>query len=222
MDFSEVSGRMYKEFLLDLKKEYGDNSEEFTSNLPEWELWEQVYPGLKADKIEKLFFETTTFGLAPIIAVTYEQAQYFVEWRTEAFQKELDKMDKRDRAQFPEEFEFRLPTAAEWSRIRFMTQEKGMLKAVDQKADEYNDEFKLKKNDILLKGSKIQPVFTEKDEKLGMFQLHGNVSEITARKGTAVGGNYTFAKNKVDFYKEIEYEGAQPWLGFRCIFEIIQ
>ncbi|MFT6215230.1 MAG: sulfatase activating formylglycine-generating enzyme [Roseivirga sp.] len=222
MDFSEVSGRMYKAFLLDQKNQYGANSEEFQSNLPDWVLWEQVYSGLKADKIEQLFFETTTFALAPVVAVTYEQAEYFVKWRTEAFKKDLAKMNKRDRALFPEEFEFRLPTAAEWSRIRFMTQEKGMLKAVAQKSAEFNDEFDLKKNKILLKGAKISPVFSGMDEKLGMFQLHGNVSEITARKGTAVGGNWTLSNNEVDFYKEITYEAAQAWLGFRCVFEIIE
>lgn len=222
MDFSEVSGRMYKDFLLDLRKQYGANSEEFRSNLPDWKLWEQVYPGLKSDEIEILFFETSTFALAPVVGVTFDQAEYFAAWRTEAFKNELGKLSKRERELFPKEFEFRLPTAAEWSRIRFMTQSKAMLKAVTGKVNEYNDEFKLKRNDILLKGAKIKPVFSGMDDELGMFHLHGNVSEITSDKGIAVGGNWTLSNNKIDFNKKIEYEGAQAWLGFRCIFEIIE
>lgn len=222
MDFSEVSGRMYKAFLLDLKEQYGAGSEEFLNNLPDWKLWEEAYPGLKAAEISQLFFESTTFALAPIIGVTYEQASTFAEWRTEAFKKELSKMDKRERAYFPIEFEFRLPTPAEWSRIRFMTQEKGMLKAVSSKASDYNKEFKLSKNDLLNEKAKINSVFSTMDDKLGMFHIHDNVSEITSVAGKAMGGNWKKAENKVDFNKQIEYSGAQSWLGFRCIFEIIE
>jgi hypothetical protein len=222
MDFSEVSGQMYKTYLLELKSEYGADSEEFLSNQPNWQHWEEAYPGLKAEEISQLFFESTTFALAPIIGVTYEQARTFAEWRTEAFKKELSKMDKRERAYFPIDFEFRLPTPAEWSRMRFMTQEKGMLKAVSSKASDYNKEFKLSKNDLLNEKAKINSVFSTMDEKLGMSHIHDNVSEMTSEVGKAMGGNWKKAENKVDFNKQIEYTGAQSWLGFRCIFEIIE
>jgi hypothetical protein len=222
MDFSEVSGRMYKTFLLDVKSEYGADSEQFMNSQPDWKLWEEAYPGLKAAEISQLFFESTTFALAPIIGVTYEQAETFAAWRTKAFKKELSKMDKRDRAYFPQDFEFRLPTPAEWSRIRFMTQEKGMLKAVSSKASEYNKEFKLNKNDLLNEKAKIKSVFSKMNEKLGMFHVHDNVSEMTSEAGKAMGGNWKKKDNTADFNKQIEYTGAQSWLGFRCIFEIIE
>jgi hypothetical protein len=222
MDFSEVSGRMYKTYLLELKNEYGADSEQFLTSQPDWKLWEEAYPGLKATEISQLFFESTTFALAPIIGVTYEQAETFTAWRTVAFKKELSKMDKRERAYFPQEFEFRLPTPSEWSRMRFMTQEKGMLKTVSSKASDYNKEFKLNKNDLLHEKAKINSVFSTMDEKLGMFHIHDNVSEMTSEKGKAMGGNWTKKENKVDFNKQVEYTGAQSWLGFRCIFEIIE
>ena len=222
MDFSEVSGRMYKVYLLDLKSEYGADSEQFLSNQPDWKLWEEAYPDLKAEEISQLFFESTTFALAPIIGVTYEQAVTFTKWRTEAFKKELSKMDKDDRAYFPKEFEFRLPTSAEWSRMRFMTQEKRMLKAVSGKSKEYNKEFDLNKNDLLNEKAKIKSVFSKMDEKLGMFHIHDNVSEMTSDEGKAMGGNWKKKGNTADFNKQVEYTGAQSWLGFRCIFDIIE
>lgn len=221
MDISEVSGRMYKAFLLDMKKQHGAGSQEYIANMPNWKLWEELYPGKTSSKISKMFFETSTFALAPVVGVTYAQAVKFTEWRTAAFQKELNKMNKRDRANFPKNFEFRLPTPAEWSRMRFMSQEKGMLKEVERIADEYNKEFKIKRNDLLKSNYKVQSVFSEMDEKLGLFNLHDNVAEMTSDKGVAMGGSWK-SKSNGDFNKKSEYNGAQAWLGFRCVFEILE
>ena len=222
MDMAEVSGRMYKIYLLDLKKEHGVIGVEYTSNLPDWELWEELYPGNTAAEISELFFETTTFALAPMVGVSYDQAVKFTVWRTEAFKKELDNMDKRDRENFPKEFEFRLPTPAEWSRMRFMTQEKGMLKQVDKIADTYEKEFKTSKNDVLNSSSKVHDVFSTMDKKLGLFGLHDNVAEMTSEKGIAMGGSWNNKSTEADFTKKSKYTTPEAWLGFRCIFEIIE
>ena len=130
-------------------------------------------------------------------------------------------MNKRDRAYFPKEFEFRLPTPAEWSRMRFMTQEKGMLKQVEVITDAYNKEFKTKKNGLLNSSNKVQAVFTSMDKNLGLFNIHDNAAEMTSDKGMAMGGSWKNKSNNGDFNKKSEYIGAQAWLGFRCIFEII-
>ncbi len=222
MDMAEVSGRMYKIYLLDLKKEYGATGTEYTANLPDWKLWEQLYPEKTAAEISELFFETTTFALAPMVGVSYDQAVKFAAWRTEAFKKELDSMDERDRADFPKKFEFRLPTPAEWSRMRFMTQEKGMLKQVDKIASAYEKEFKTSKNDVLNSSSKVHDVFSAMDQKLGLFGLHDNVAEMTSEQGIAMGGSWMNKSAQADFTKKSEYSAPQAWLGFRCIFEIIE
>lgn len=222
IDMAEVSGRMYKIYLVDLKTQYGENSVEFTSNLPNWKLWEELYPGKTAAEISELFFGTTTFALAPMVGIGYDQAVKFAAWRTEAFKKELDSMDESERTNFPKKFEFRLPTPAEWSRMRFMTQEKGMLKQVDKIAAAYEKEFKTSKNDILNSSSKVHDIFSSMDRKLGLFGLHDNVAEMTSEKGVAMGGSWKNKSTQADFTKKSEYTGPQAWLGFRCIFEIIE
>ncbi|MGW8122436.1 SUMF1/EgtB/PvdO family nonheme iron enzyme [Roseivirga echinicomitans] len=222
MDITEVSGRMYKIFLLDQLKAHGATSTEFTSNLPNWKLWEELYTQKTASEISELFFETSTFALAPMVGVSYEQAVNFAAWRTEAFRKELDKMDKRDRENFPKEFEFRLPTPAEWSRMRFMTQEKEMLKEVGKIAVTYEKEFKVDRNKLLNSSKKVHYIFANMDKKLGLFGLHDNVAEMTSEKGVAMGGSWNSKSAQADFTKKSEYTAPQAWLGFRCIFEIIE
>ena len=130
-------------------------------------------------------------------------------------------MDKRDRENFPKDFVFRLPTAAEWSRMRFMAQEKGMLKQVEKIASAYNKEFKTNKNDLLNGSYKVEAVFNTMDEKLGLFNIHDNVAEMTEDKGVAMGGSWKNKDSSKDFDLKSEYNGAQAWLGFRCIFEYL-
>ncbi|KYG76566.1 SUMF1/EgtB/PvdO family nonheme iron enzyme [Roseivirga echinicomitans] len=222
MDMSEVSGQMYKVFLLDLKKKHGEKSDEYTSNIPNWEIWKELYPVKTAPEISKLFFETTTFALAPMVGISYDQAVMFAKWRTEAFKKELAGMKEKEREAFPKKFEFRLPTPSEWSRMRFMNQDKGLLKQVSKITDAYKKEFKIDKNDFLNNSTTVHDVFSTMDEKLGLFGLHDNVAEMTSERGVAMGGSWNNKSTETDFMKTSEFTAPQAWLGFRCIFEIIE
>ena len=50
--------------------------------------------------------------------------------------------------------------------------------------------------------------------------LRGNVSEMTALKGTAMGGNWSTTFDESPVYRRFIYQGPSPVLGFRCICEI--
>ena len=89
MDMSEVSGRMYKAFLLDMKKQHGAGSEEYIANMPSWKLWEELYPGKTSSEISRMFFETSTFALAPIVGITYDQAVSFTRMANGSIQERI-------------------------------------------------------------------------------------------------------------------------------------
>ncbi len=222
MDISEVSGLMYKTYLEDLRTTHGDESPEYISKLPDFQKWTAVFPGMTREAIATKFFDTDDFALAPMIAVTYEQAVAFCDWRTEQFKKELSQMSKEDRAQFPKDFRFRLPTAKEWGRIRFMTQTKGMVKNIQKVTAGTTKAYKLKKNTLLNGDSQLAHVYREMDPKLAMYNLFNNVAEMTSEPGIAMGGSWQQGNKAKRFDQKFSYEGAEAWLGFRCIFEIIK
>lgn len=222
MDISEVSGLMYKTFLDDLKSSQDNSTSAYTAMLPDFQKWENLFAGLTKEDIAAKFFETDDFALAPVVAITYEQAVAFCDWRTEQFKKELGQMSEEDRAQFPKDFRFRLPTAKEWARIRFMTQPKGMAKTIQKVTAGTAKAYKLKKNTLLNGNPKLSHIYTEMDGKLAMYNLFNNVAEMTSEKGVAMGGSWQKGNEAKRFDQKFSYDEAQAWLGFRCIFEILK
>lgn len=221
MDISEVSGLMYKTFLEDLKLKHGADSEMYSSNLPDFEKWKALFPGITQKELSVRYFDTDDFALIPIMAISHEQAVSFCDWRTEQFKKELSKMSAADRAQFPKDFRFRLPTAKEWARIRFMKQEKGMIKTIQKITASTTKAYKVKKNALINDNPKLSHVYNQLDDKLAMYNLFNNVAEMTAEKGVAMGGSWQAGNEASKFDKEFSYGSPEAWLGFRCIFEII-
>jgi formylglycine-generating enzyme required for sulfatase activity len=222
MDISEVSGLMYKVFLQDMREQHGIESDEYLSNLPDFRKWESLFPGKTAARLSTQYFDTDDFALAPMMGVTYEQAVRFCDWRTQQFKEELAKMDPEERAQFPKDFKFRLPTAKEWARIRFMKQEKGLIKSIQKITASTTKSYGIKKNSLINDNPKMNHVFAVMSPKLAMYNLFGNVAEMTAEKGVAMGGSWNKKNTGKDFEKEFLYQGPEAWLGFRCIFEILR
>ena len=222
MDMTEVSGQMYKAFLEDMKVKHGDGSKEFINNLPDFRKWEEVFPGKTMAQMSRLFLEDDIFALMPIMAVSYDQAVKFCEWRTQKFKEELAAMEPRERAAFPKDFKFRLPTAKEWSLIRFMYQENGMLKQIDKTVKATSKAYKLKKNTTLNNNLKISSIFSNQNEKTGLFNLFDNVAEMTSERGVAMGGSWRLTNKESKYDRQFNYASASAWLGFRCIFEIIE
>jgi formylglycine-generating enzyme required for sulfatase activity len=56
-------------------------------------------------------------------------------------------------------------------------------------------------------------------DNYGIYQLFGNVSEMTSEEGVSVGGSYLNYGAECFPDKIITYKKPEPWLGFRCIIE---
>jgi len=55
---------------------------------------------------------------------------------------------------------------------------------------------------------------------LGLFNLQGNVAEMTAMKGKAVGGSYTHLVRDCQPESTNTYTASTEWLGFRVVAEL--
>ena len=222
MDLTEVPSMLWKTFLEEMKAEHGKNSEMYTSNIPDFSLWETVFPEMSASKISKVFMEEETFNLMPVIGVSYEQVLAFCKWREDFLKRELDAMSPKLRAKFPKKFEFRLPTNKEWARIRFMKQDKKALKEMDSKIQKNMKFFKVQRNKTLNNSERAEHIYQTNMDEIGLYNIFDNVAEMTSVKGVAMGGSWNELNEENNYDKEFSYEGAQSWLGFRCVFVIIE
>lgn len=54
-----------------------------------------------------------------------------------------------------------------------------------------------------------------------VYDLFGNVSEMTLEEGVALGSNnLELANYKADLYSVVAYDSANSYLGFRCVAEM--
>jgi formylglycine-generating enzyme required for sulfatase activity len=67
----------------------------------------------------------------------------------------------------------------------------------------------------------LTPIKSFHKNGLGIYNLIGNISEMTTEKGKSKGGNYTSVTDSCAVEMVQYYEKPEPWLGFRCICEII-
>ena len=222
MDITEVPGMFWKAFLDDMKELYGENSDEYRSNLPDFSKWQAMFPEMTTAEISDKFIQEEVFNLIPVVGVSYDQVIAFCQWRVRKLQKELDEMDPKMRANFPKKFTFRLPTNKEWARIRFMRQDKRTNRQLDKLVANNLKFFKMKKNSVVQNANLVTHIYNSKNEVTGLYNLFDNVAEMTSERGLAMGGSWEDANEASVWTKEISYEGAQPWLGFRCIFEVIK
>ena len=54
----------------------------------------------------------------------------------------------------------------------------------------------------------------------GFYNFFGNVAEMVEEEGISKGGSWYHLVQAGKIEKTIPYQGAQTWLGFRCICEL--
>ena len=71
------------------------------------------------------------------------------------------------------------------------------------------------------KSHKIMKKNKGKNPKSRVYDLFGNVSEMTVEEGVALGSNNLELTNQeADLYSVVAYDSANSYLGFRCVAEI--
>jgi formylglycine-generating enzyme required for sulfatase activity len=145
----------------------------------------------------------------PVTGITYEQAINFCKWRTK-----IDSI--RAHNNYEPHYRYRLPEKEEYVFLN---------KNLDSIPEDCSKSFNYKNSKCSLKDSMSnanlgkQPVsiFELGYDELGIKCIEGNVSEMTATKGIAMGGSYSHYANECQNSSQQLYSTPEPWLGFRCI-----
>jgi formylglycine-generating enzyme required for sulfatase activity len=139
----------------------------------------------------------------PITGISYNQVLLFCKWRTEI--------------QGENKVVYRLPTEKEWKVIALKGfNENEKIKGIKDSICSdtcllYNFKSKTNKKNIMHSIGRYAP------DKNNLFDLFGNVSEMTSEKGISKGGNYLTYANQCHPDSVQRYSEPEIWLGFRCL-----
>jgi hypothetical protein len=73
------------------------------------------------------------------------------------------------------------------------------------------------KNDLFNGGVQYEFIYSNYPNKLGIYNMIGNVAELLAEKGIAKGGSYKDYLKSFNIKSKFNYIGTTEWLGFRCV-----
>lgn len=161
----------------------------------------------------------------PVTGLTYKQVQRYTEWLTRIYESKVNA--EQD---LPYEIQFRLPKVEEWEQMAKLGLNETMRKnnCLDSLNKEgcmlvnYNASTTCKNYEEYLKhsfgkGSSFGNSFNPDNN--GLYNVFGNVAEMLYENGLAKGGSFQHTAKKCALDLTMEYEQAEPWLGFRVVAE---
>jgi len=224
IDEVEISNQDWWEFLNSLREDYGAESEEYMNAKPEGNIFSKE--GFDYSPHNGLYFSHPAYQDYPIVGITHEQAAAFCSWRTDA----VKKMMKRTGHDYSSDFFYRLPTQTEWELVANGGYNAKQQRLLEKNYKKKNYRGTLRTCNMLYDEKEIEgvdafvaPTKTYLPNKFGVYNIYGNVAEMVADIGVAMGGSFRDQYEEVvPSNKVITYEGPQSWLGFRCVCEIME
>lgn len=227
IDETEVANIHWREFLAWYKLAAKD-SIAYENNLPDTTVWQKVFS--KAGPYQEYYFRHPAYNYYPLVGVTYEQAVNFCKWRSDRVNELFEREPKLN--PFPnKKYRYRLPTEEEWMMaakgslaletfpfgFKTMVDSKGRRLANTKQANAVNGIA----GTLSEQASVTAPVKSFYKNTNGCYNTIGNVAEMVAQKGIAKGGNFLLPLDSCKIILQQTYTQTEPWLGFRCICEIV-
>lgn len=219
IDKTEITNVAWREFIMYLTTIQKD-SVTANQNLPNNLVWNK--DDTSHSPYTEFYYEHPTFNNYPVVGISYEQAVAFCKWRSNTVNALFSKEPQKN--PFPgRKYTYRLPTIQEWEAAA----ENIDLNDIPKKFKNKSDRFYLANVcegsspvEISKASSYTAEVHTYKQNKFGIYNMIGNVSEMTFTKGIAKGGNFLLPLDSCKLSKEQHYLKPEAWLGFRCVCEI--
>ncbi len=224
----EISNFKYAEFLKDM--EALDNQDILQKIKVNGNLWE-ILSNSEAYSVH--YHTHPAYEGYPVVNITHEAALLWCKWATEKANQEWG--DDYD-------FTFRLPTRNEWmhaandgrTRMKYswggpmLTNAKGcrlcnfnILGAENIHYNKQSGEYEIipeQQGGAFIQNSSFDitaPVMSYAPTNSGLYNLNGNVAEMTSEDGMSVGGSWKSTGYDVRNVSIENYDSAGPTIGFR-------
>lgn len=216
-DRTEITNLDYREFLYWLKSNYGEDSQEYLLQLPDSTLLDS-----QTMQFYDLYLRHPEYNHYPVCLVSYEQAISYCRWRTDRVNEHLY-LKKNKLKSLPENVidipgycVYRLPSIKEWEKLAKIDYDEKTIKKLQKKG-----KTKLNCHNVSESGF-LEVIKTTKESipnKIGIYDLFGNIAEMTSTKGIAKGGSFCNTEEDCSAENNFDYKKASLWLGFRCVCE---
>jgi formylglycine-generating enzyme required for sulfatase activity len=185
------------------------------------------------------YLRNSYYRFYPVVGVSYSQANAYCKWRskvvTDRVNKELEKKGKR----YSVNYTYYLPTLDDYKtasdkNIPEAALKGNQLKQVKALALDFEPKqrfimagFKqdvpvtIRERQILLPGINFPgPVLMPEPNSKKLYNIYGNVAELTATKGITYGGAWIHKKENILKQPIVKYNFPAYWLGFRCACKV--
>lgn len=219
VDKYEIDNRAWLEYMFWNQKKYGKDSAEYKAILPDTLVWDT--------EMKQRYLRHPNYAHNPVVGISYKQAIAYCEWRSNLVNINIYLTKTKQKycidstyADVPKIYEYRLPTIEEWedfskSPYRKLTERKITRNNLPRGKFKPPDRFEMNK-------LKTQAVDAGFKNKLGLYNVFGNVAELTAKKGVAKGGGWQHLEEQCYTEAGFAYSDPENWLGFRCVCKRVQ
>lgn len=224
-DKTEMSNIHWREYEFWVKQKFGAASPEYQKARPDTLVWN--YKVSYCEPYMGYYHLHPAYNDYPVVGISYTQAAEYCKWRTARVRQAME-LDVKGKVIYPKSINYRLPTKAEWEEVAkadFSEKTKKQLsKKKWQGAQLYNavryDSTYTGTGEINTKADLTAPVYMYFPNKLGIYNLFGNVGEIIAEEGIYKGGGWNDRMDELKAERDYTYDKPSPSLGFRCVCEV--
>ncbi len=229
---TETSNQLYRQFLEDLLHNEAFEPLQASRTYPT--VWRDLLPPSRQDLPDAVVFQLghPDDPDFPVQNIGYAGAVHFCDWLTRVYNEIPDKKKEFKKVRF------RLPTAEEWMRAAratnaFAPYPWGGYEAQNAKGcylgnfyvteappcEECPSEALQPANDGGFFTVKVDAYFPN---PYNLYNLAGNVAEMTLEKGLAMGGSWSDRPEDCQVDSRQHYDGPSPAIGFRFFMEVVE
>jgi formylglycine-generating enzyme required for sulfatase activity len=206
---TEVSNLNYHVFLQAIR-----NTEDYQKAFPDSEMWNSPYRKNEDFKNQNLTFPG--FKNYPVVGVSYDAANRYCQWLEKTINAPLEASEK---------IKIRLPREAEWIRAArgdkhtsmftwgspYLKTRKGNYLANHKASEPVNSNLSVKTTDI----------YSFYKNEFGVYQMNGNVSEMTDEPTTVKGGSWNSEAKALEIDNKQFVDLPNKEVGFRPILKVL-